>query len=432
MRHADQAMYHAKESGKNCFHLFDAEHDRLVKANRDTMQRLEEALNRNEFELFYQPKVNMANGQVIGAEALIRWRHPERGILPPADFLPLLGGTELEIRVGEWVIEKALAQLDVWAAPFPQLIISVNISARHLLRQDFIPNLSAALQRHPTVAAGQLELEILESTAINDLSNASRTLNSCIALGVHFALDDFGTGYSSLTYFRKLPVGTLKIDQSFVRGMIDDPEDLGIIESVIALAQAFNRPVIAEGVETLDHGAMLVIMGCPLAQGYGIARPMPASHLPEWIAQWHGHDLWQTLSNYALPAEDLALLSAQRSHQKWLEEIKEHIADPQSSTVPALQHTQCPFGRWFYGSGMSRYGQFAEYAEIEVLHTHIHELATNIHALLENDKQSDAESFLPELSTLHNQLLAKFGQLVNRVIQQSANRSAVPPAPTFQ
>ncbi len=404
MRHADQAMYQAKDSGKGRFHLFDAEHDRLVKANRETLQRLEEALVQGEFELFYQPKVDMTSGQVIGAEALIRWRHPVRGILAPAEFLPLLGGTELELRLGEWVIENALCQLEAWAANYPHLIVSINISANHLLRQDFIPHLSAALQRHPTVNPKQLELEILESTAISDLSNASRTLAHCISLGVHFALDDFGTGYSSLAYFRKLPVGTLKIDQSFIRGMIDDPEDLGIIESVIALAKAFNRPVIAEGVETLDHGAMLVIMGCPLAQGYGIAKPMPAPQLPDWIDQWHGRDIWQTLGKYQLPPEDLVLLVAERSHQKWFEALKLYITHPDTVPVPPLMETQCPFGRWYHGSAVSRYGHCSEYAEIGTLHSEIHALAAEAHAFIEQGQQASAAQLIPQLAALHNQL----------------------------
>lgn len=415
MRHADQAMYQAKESGKGRFHLFDAEHDRLVKANRETLQRLEEALIRGEFEMFYQPKVNMASGTVIGAEALIRWRHPDRGILAPGEFLPLLSGTELEIRVGEWVIDTALSQLEAWTGQFPNLVVSINISANQLLRKDFIPNLSAALLRHPTVAPGQLELEILESTAINDLSNASRTLSSCIALGLHFALDDFGTGYSSLTYFRKLPVGTLKIDQGFVRGMVDDPEDLGIIESVVALAKAFNRPVIAEGVETLEHGAMLVIMGCPLAQGYGIARPMPASQLPEWITQWHGRDIWQTLGTYGLPAEDVVLLVAERSHVKWFKAVKLFIAQPTTAPVPALLNTQCPFGRWYFGSALSRYGHFPEYESIGNLHTDIHALANQAHDLLVQGRQAEAEQLIPELAALHSQLSTHFERLVGQV-----------------
>ncbi len=428
MRHADQAMYLAKESGKNRFHIFDAEHDRLIKANRETLQHMEKAFLHDQFVLFYQPKVDMISGKVVGAEALIRWLHPQRGVLSPAEFLPLLSGTNLEVRVDEWVIETALKQLEVWTESCPQLVVSVNVSAHHLLRPNFVAQLKAALQRHPTVSPGQLELEILETTAINDVTNASRTLANCISLGVSFALDDFGTGYSSLTYFRKLPVGTLKIDQSFVRDMIEDPEDFGIIESVIALAKTFNRPVIAEGVETLDHGAMLTIMGCRLAQGYGIARPMPALQLPEWIAQWQGHDIWQTLSKYALPAEDLVLVVAERSLREWFDAIKQFIATPETSLAPHLQPTQCAFGRWFYGSGMSRYGQLGEYNEIEVHHTQIHELATRAHALLSQGQHADAQQLLPELLTIYTLLHTDFRRLVDKV-QHLAPSPQENPAP---
>jgi hypothetical protein len=275
--------------------------------------------------------------------------------------------------------------------------------------------LAAALARHPSVASGNLELEILESAAIDDLANASHTLANCIALGVHFALDDFGTGYSSLAYFRKLPVGVLKIDQGFVRGMLDDPEDLGIIESVLSLAKAFNRPVIAEGVETLEHGAMLVMLGCRLGQGYGIARPMPANDLPDWVAQWHGEDIWRTLGEYALPPQDLVLMVAARSHLKWIEAFAQHVAQPSKAALPILLHTQCPFGRWYYGSGLSRYGRFAEFSALEKLHSETHALATAISAQINHGERDAAHARLGQLQQMHQALAAGIDQLIARV-----------------
>jgi diguanylate cyclase (GGDEF)-like protein/PAS domain S-box-containing protein len=293
LRHADQAMYRAKESGKNRYHKFDPEHDRQVRASHEALQRLAVALEREEFVLHYQPKVNMVTGAVIGTEALIRWLDPVRGIVSPGSFLPAIEGTELEITLGDYVFEAALTQLGRWKARGLMLPVSVNVSPNHLQIPQFAERLKAILARHPLVQPGDLQLEIIESTAIGDIKRATATLEACRAMGVKFALDDFGTGYSSLTYFRKLPIDELKVDQSFVRDMLNHPDDLGLVASVVHLAQAFNRPVIAEGVETEQHGELLVKLGCHLGQGYGIARPMPADLLDDWIAHWQGSAGWR-------------------------------------------------------------------------------------------------------------------------------------------
>jgi len=295
LRHADQAMYMAKEAGKSRYHLFDPESDRLAQQHRKYVDRLRTALERDEFVLYYQPKVDLLSGEIVGAEALIRWMHPEKGLVSPAEFLPHLNGSSLEKSVGEWVIDTALNQAEIWHQLGLMLSVSANISAAHLLQPDFHDRLKAALGRHPAALASRFELEVLETAAIGDIDQAVTILRHCRELGVRFALDDFGTGYSSLTYLRKLPVDTLKIDQSFVRDMLNDPDDLGIVEGVIRLAGAFNRQVIAEGVETLEHGAVLMGMGCHLAQGYGIARPMPAGKFPEWCERWRSEAAWLTL-----------------------------------------------------------------------------------------------------------------------------------------
>lgn len=295
LRHADQAMLLAKQGGKNRYQLFDPEIDRLTQHRLEQLQRLEEALAHDEFTLFYQPKVDLVSGQVIGAEALIRWRHPGRGLLPPGEFLPSLYGSDLEQPLGEWVIEAALCQIEAWAAEGLDIPVSVNVSAHHLMCSDFCDRLALILGRHTGVRPSSLELEVLETAAIADMQQAVETMNQCMALGVGFSLDDFGTGYSSLTYLRKLPVQTLKIDQSFVRDMLTDQDDLSIVQGVIQLAAAFHRRVIAEGVETMEHGAALRSMGCHLVQGYGIARPMPAADLPGWCLKWLRDGVWCSL-----------------------------------------------------------------------------------------------------------------------------------------
>ena len=292
LRQADQAMYQAKVAGKNRYHVFDAEQDSSIRGHHESLERIRLALARGEFVLHYQPKVNMRSGQVIGAEALIRWQHPERGLLAPGKFLPVIEDNPIAVDVGEWVIDKALTQIAVWHAAGLDLSVSVNIGARQLQQNDFVLRLKAILARHPQVNPAKLELEVLETSALADMAQVSQVIEDCAEIGVRFALDDFGTGYSSLTYLKRLRVALLKIDQSFVRDMLDDPDDLAILEGVIGLAVAFKREVIAEGVETVEHGTALLQLGCELAQGYGIARPMPPEQLPAWAATWRPDDAW--------------------------------------------------------------------------------------------------------------------------------------------
>ncbi|MDO6567168.1 EAL domain-containing protein [Alteromonas sp. 1_MG-2023] len=293
IRHADQAMYVAKQKGKNCYHLFDIESEDAIKARHEILQSIATALNNREFILYYQPKVNMRTGEVIGAEALIRWHHPVKGILSPAEFLPFIENHQLGIDIGEWVIEEALQQFSQWKHSGIILPISVNISALQIQQRNFPIRLERLLAKVPNVPPEALQLEVLETSKLGDVKKVSKIMNACMKLGVTFAIDDFGTGYSSLTYLRRLPAALIKIDQTFVRDMLIDPEDKAIVAGVIALTTSFNRCVIAEGVETIAHGTSLLNLGCELAQGYGIARPMPASDMPDWITQWTTKNEWK-------------------------------------------------------------------------------------------------------------------------------------------
>ena len=196
--------------------------------------------------------------------------------MPPGQFLPVVDGHPIAIEIGEWVIESVLQQMETWRAAGLDIPVSVNISAQQLQEADFAARLNELLAAHPSVDPSCLEIEVLESSALTDMSLVSQVIHNCGKLGVSFALDDFGTGYSSLAFLKRLPVDVLKIDQTFVRDMIDDPEDLTIVEGMLGLASAFRRQAIAEGVETVEQGILLLRLGCQVAQGYGIARPMPA------------------------------------------------------------------------------------------------------------------------------------------------------------
>ena len=237
----------------------------------------------------------MRSGQVVGAEALIRWQHPTKGLLAPGLFLPVIEDDALAVALGEWVIDAALTQIERWHADGLPIPVSVNIGARQLQHPEFVERLRHILAAHPQVNPRCLELEVLETSALQDIAYVSQVIEDCAQIGVTFALDDFGTGYSSLTYLKRLRVTLLKIDQSFVRDMLDDPDDLAILQGVIGLAEAFKHAVIAEGVETVAHGRLLLELGCELAQGYGIARPMSADQLPRWAATWAPDPSWSEL-----------------------------------------------------------------------------------------------------------------------------------------
>lgn len=286
LRHADQAMMMAKQNGKGSCQRFDPEGSKRIRAHLDTVVRMREALEQREFVLYYQPKVDLKNNIVCGAEALIRWRHPERGLLPPGAFLPAIENDELIVELGDWVIDEALSQMARWREAGLDLAVSVNIAAQHLSQPNFITRLRDLLAAHPGTGCGRLELEVLETSALDDITKVEQLIVECRELGIGFSLDDFGTGYSSLTYLRRLSADTLKIDQSFIRDMMTDPEDQAIVAGVIGLAVAFRRKVIAEGVETVAHGKALLALGCTQLQGYGIARPMPAEDLPGWVETW--------------------------------------------------------------------------------------------------------------------------------------------------
>ena len=286
LHHADQAMYIAKQSGKNRYHLFDAKNDQRARSHHALLQQIRHGLQHGEFELYYQPKVDLAARRMVGAEALIRWHHAQRGLLQPEEFLRVIENTELEIELGNWVIASACAQLRQWRQDGHDVEVSINISAYHLQSADFINKLRDEMQHCcPRPCHRCLQIEVLETVALEDIARVGEIIKTCREFGVGFALDDFGTGYSPLTCLSKLEVDALKIDQSFVRVMLEEKGAHAIVQGIIGLAHAFDRTVVAEGAEHAAHFQALLEMGCPIVQGYGIAKPMPASALLAWSAR---------------------------------------------------------------------------------------------------------------------------------------------------
>ncbi|CAG1019900.1 partial putative signaling protein, partial [Burkholderiaceae bacterium] len=279
LRHADHAMYGAKQAGRNGYLFFDAEHDRRTEQHFEALGRVQDALDSEQFALYYQPKVDMRLGKVLGVEALLRWKHPQHGVIAPAQFLPLIEHTGLSARLGDWVLQQGIDQLAKWQRLGLDMTVSVNISARHLQEPLFAKRLAGLLARHTTPVGQRLIIEVLETAALADVDYTCALMQECRELGVRFALDDFGTGYSTFTYLKRLPLDFLKVDRSFVHNMLTDRQDLAIVEGVIGLSETFGCKVVAEGVESGEQAQRLIELGCDVGQGNGIAEAMPVAEV---------------------------------------------------------------------------------------------------------------------------------------------------------
>jgi diguanylate cyclase (GGDEF)-like protein/PAS domain S-box-containing protein len=404
LRQAGQAMYQAKLAGRNCFRMFDPGQDQIVRGRLENIEHIRQALAAHQFVLYYQPKVNMRTGNVIGAEALIRWQHPERGLLPPGMFLPVIEDHPLAVQLGEWVIESALTQMESWLGEGFELPVSVNVSAIELQQTDFADRIRAHLAAHPQVKPADLELEVVETNAVQDVMRTSQVLKACREIGVAIGLDDFGTGYSSLTYLKRLPANVLKIDQSFVRDMLEEPENLTILEGVLGLAAAFHRTVIAEGVETAEHGLMLLQMGCDLAQGFGIAAPMPARDLRAWASTWRPDPRWAEVP--VVRAENRPVLLATVEHRAWLGALEASLQGKRAFPPP-LDVSMCRVGMWLEDEKRSSRGTDSAVLAIESLHRQIHELAVEIVASQAEGPNPEGLASLRQLHYLQEKCLKR-------------------------
>jgi diguanylate cyclase (GGDEF)-like protein/PAS domain S-box-containing protein len=401
IRQADQAMYQSKLSGKDQYHIFDADIEAFSRGRHALIQQIRDGLRKGEFEIYYQPKVNMREGTVIGVESLLRWHHPELGLLEPAAFLPKLVGHEIEIELGWWCIDTALAQMDQWAQKNQPLPISVNVSALHLQQPQFVDALRSRILRYPALSPNSLELEILETSALTDLHRIGSLIEECAKIGVQFSVDDFGTGYSTLLMLRHLPAQFLKIDRSFVQNLLTESNDLVLMESMIALGRAFGRQVIAEGVETDLQAELLLRLGCDLAQGYCIARPMPVGDLGKWQAHWRAPHRWRLART--LDASKFKPLHVIMRHGIWVRNLKQFI-EGDSALPPELISLGGDFQQELDEIGLTP--QDHPLAD-ELIRTYgrMHDLAQEIYRLIESNQLSQANSIIRELKQLSTHLL---------------------------
>ncbi|MCB5186025.1 EAL domain-containing protein [Methylobacillus gramineus] len=286
---ADAAMYEAKRGGRNTYRHYAAGM-RLYSLDRMSLETdLRLAIERNEFELFYQPQVALDSGKVVGKEALIRWHHPERGLLTPIHFIEIAEETGLIVSIGKWVIREACRQHQAWiASGIKPMRISVNISAMQFYQSDFCPMVEAIIQE-TGINPSYLELELTESMFMQDADAVVRTLRKLHGLGIKLAIDDFGTGYSNLSYLRKFPIDRLKVDQSFIKGIEHEPVNVEIIKTIAALARSMSLELVAEGVETDIELHWAESSGCKFVQGYHFSQPLPAEKFALWVANYEHH-----------------------------------------------------------------------------------------------------------------------------------------------
>ncbi|MGB0723158.1 MAG: PAS domain S-box protein [Gammaproteobacteria bacterium] len=393
LRQADQAMYQAKNSGRNRYQIFDQSAEGAVREHHMLLSEIRRALDAHQFVVHFQPRVNMASGEVDGAEALVRWQHPRRGLLRPDAFLPAINNHSLSVELDWYVMESVLDQIEAWDQLNLRIPISVNIGSALLKHEDLPEQLHARLEAHPKVSPELIELEILESSALAEVETVSATINRCAHLGIKVALDDFGTGDSSLAYLKTLPAAYLKIDSSFVRDMLTHPDELALLDGVIALAGAFSRTVIAEGVESEEQGSMLLQLGCKLAQGFVIANAMPPDEFTAWLAKRSAPRAWRELG--PVPRVDLPILFAPVEQEAWMRKLRAFV-NGEAPSPPELDAHTSRFGHW---------------------------LATE-----------DAESVLnpsdlTALRTHHNRLYSLARKLVATAPDTDAERSAHPPDP---
>jgi diguanylate cyclase (GGDEF)-like protein len=283
LMNADAAMYHAKGAGKNGYSFFEASMNTNARNQLQLLNDLRLGLEREEFCLHYQPKFDAVNGRPVGAEALLRWQHPERGLVPPSEFIGLAEKTGLIIAIGDWVLHQACRQMRQWYEQgYRDWRVAVNLSALQFCHAGLVESVANALAQH-RLPANCLTLEITETTAMSDADASLQVLKQLAEMGVDLSIDDFGTGYSSLLYLKRLPANELKIDRGFVRDLVHDGDDAAIISAIVALGQALNLRIVAEGVETRQQQDFLTDLGCNSLQGFLLGHPLPAKQFMQAI-----------------------------------------------------------------------------------------------------------------------------------------------------
>ena len=374
MRRADLALYAAKSAGRDRYLRFKTDFEREAQRQKNLLESVEAALQQGRLSLRYQPIVAIGGDAerppVVGVEALLRLQSEHAEEQVASDFASVLDHGRMARAIGRFVLDQALTQGALWHAEGLDLHIAINISAEHLLAPEFMDDLSQALRNHPGFPASGLVLEITESAPLRNLEQARQVLQDCQDLGLGIALDDFGTGSASLTYLQQLPAQSIKIDQSFVRDMVNDPKDFAIVSAVVTAANLLGLQVIGEGAETLEHLSVLAAMNCTLAQGYAIARPLPADAVATWVQTWVRPSANLRATEFPHEVE----VAQQRRVERLQLAVRGEVPFPDHVLEDEAEN-QCHLGLWLNGQGRLYYGRDPRFGLLLEQHAEIHELA---------------------------------------------------------
>ncbi len=413
VRKAGRALNLSREAGELSLHFYSPSMEESFKIKKELRSEFSRALKNGELTLHYQPIVNIRTHALTGVEALVRWNHPDRGILSPAAFLPQIMGTELIVSMGEWVLRESLSRLSEWLGQGITLSMCVNVDLLQLRKADFVSRLSKILGEHPSVPHRLLELEIIETSTAESVPNLPEILSDIHAMGVRLAIDDFGTGYSSLAYLKHLPVDTLKIDQGFVIGMRNNRENLAIIESIVSLARIFGRSVVAEGMEEMEYEPLLIKLGCDHAQGYAIGRPMPPEQFLKWRREWMASDGSEKLLP-APPLNELSILSTQVEHFAWIQNIlslaQKSLSTPLTQAEEAV-FSDTPAQEWYASEGRADYGDVPAFRELDFLYRETRELSREMLKAIQSRNLEGMRYDSQRLLLSKDSLLALYGTL---------------------
>lgn len=401
IRQAYLAAYEAKLTGENQYKFFDnALEKQKIEYNQQIID-IRHAIAENQLVVYYQPKINMRTGKVLGAEALLRLQHPQRGLLAPANFLPNIQNHPVSIEIGEWVLHEVLNQIEKWLSINLEIPVSINITPHHLQQANFISNLKNILAQHPKVNSHLIELEILETEVMENIDTVKKIINECKKIGILFSLDDFGTGYSTLAYLKELPANRVKLDQTFVRDIMHKPENITILKACITMCKSLRRDIIAEGVETALHGKLLLYLGCNEGQGYAISRAISAESFLVWLKYWSLLPEWEmTTANIK---EGKILMNAVIGHFSSVELIKQSVMKEVLCLFGSSSNS-CSLGRWFTRQ-IKLAKNTTELERLELMHNEIHMQAKDIIELLYLGNKAQSFKQLEKLESLSIKLL---------------------------
>ncbi len=420
LRQSDHAMYLAKLPNYPNIKYFSHSDYQKTLSHQKMLVRISNAIKNEEMTLFYQPKVNLRTGKITGLEALVRWSDPENGLVLPADFLPTIESTHVIIELDRWVMKQAVLEAKQRCALGYNWPVSINVSNRHFHHESFLPFLEETLKTAPELPPHSFELELLESIAISDFAQAKSILSSIKALGLKLSLDDFGTGYSSIAYLKHLPFDTVKIDKMFIQTMLSHPDEMQVVEATINLTKVFNLTVVAEGVETIEHGIVLLRYGCNLAQGFGIAKPMPGAEVINWAEDFIPDPSWSLWADALWDSKDFPLLIAKSDHIIWIEQVLVTLRDNNIEADPEQLKDEysCRFGQWYYGVGMENYGHLKVFQQIENIHREVHHIGRKMYQLKQAGDTQTAKEQIDNLLNLRDKILSALDELQRKFIQE--------------